>query len=109
MKRIFLFISLLFCFLSIKAQLQPYLKPIPQKFNIIPNSNKSLHIDSFLVLLNKRSYTHNNDMPNALVINGRLLQDKLILKGNNSKGFNIFESSIDRMKIIINDSSTIAK
>lgn len=50
-----------------------------------------------------------NRMPNALVINGKLLQDKLILKGNNSKGFNIFESSIDRMKIIMPDSSTIAK
>lgn len=110
MKLFILVIIIAFGGTSASAQWRPYvnpLKPSHKKIIIVPDNNKVLPVDSLQAYLNKPRYAL--PIPNALVVNAQLLKDSLLLKGNNGKGFNIYESSIDRMKIIMPDGAVVLK
>lgn len=114
MKTIITIFILLFAY-SAEAQWKLYVQPYPKQsgkqFQI--NGGNGLKISIPLskdtIIYIPQQHNPINRMPNALSAVPQARKENLVLKGNNGKGFSIYQSPIDKMQILVPDSTNTAK
>ncbi|MCA6441118.1 MAG: hypothetical protein ACRC0I_02980 [Sediminibacterium sp.] len=111
-------ILVLFFASSVQAQwkpnVQPFSKPSGKLFQINGDNKLKINIplnlnkDSIIIIAPQKP-TYIDKMPNILSSISQARKENLVFKGNIGNGFNIYESPIDKMKLLMPDSTNTAK